>query len=71
MESATKPIWTRRSSRCDNDHCVTVSRHNQGVDVFDSISPGTVLSFPESSWHAFLLGLGTRKARTSSGEQQA
>ncbi len=71
MESAPKPIWTRRSSRCDNDHCVTVSHHNQGVDVFDSISPGTVLSFPESSWRRFLLSLETRETRTASGERQA
>ncbi|MGC4804986.1 DUF397 domain-containing protein [Micromonospora sp. DT233] len=65
MESVVTPLWTRRSSRCDNDHCVTVSRRNQGVDVFDSILPRTVLSFSDSSWRAFLLDLETRTARTA------
>ncbi|WBB48499.1 DUF397 domain-containing protein [Verrucosispora sp. WMMA2044] len=49
------PLWTRRSSKCANDHCVTVSRHDRGVDIFDSTDPGTALSFPDRTWRAFLL----------------
>jgi hypothetical protein len=52
-----KPLWTRRSSRCANDHCVTVSRDHRGVDIFDSTDPSTALSFTDSAWRAFLLTL--------------
>ncbi|MER7461144.1 DUF397 domain-containing protein [Micromonospora sp. NPDC126480] len=50
-------LWTRRSSKCANDHCVIVSRHRGGVVVFDSTAPDSVLSFSDSSWQSFLLTL--------------
>ncbi|TWG28234.1 uncharacterized protein DUF397 [Micromonospora palomenae] len=62
--AADQPIWTRRSSKCANDHCLTVSRHQRGVVVFDSITPEIALSFPDPAWRAFLLTLRGVVART-------
>lgn len=60
----TQSLWTRRSSKCDHAQCVTVSRYQNSVAVFDSIAPETALSFPDDSWRAFLLTFGERHPAT-------
>ncbi|MEU5565473.1 DUF397 domain-containing protein [Micromonospora musae] len=52
------PLWTRRSSRCQNDHCVDVSRYATKIEVCNSTAPGTTVSFTEDSWRTFLRALG-------------
>ncbi|RAO00788.1 DUF397 domain-containing protein [Micromonospora noduli] len=52
------PIWTRRSSRCQNDHCVDVSRYPTTVEVCNSAATHTLLSFSNDSWRNFLHALG-------------
>ncbi|QOC89725.1 DUF397 domain-containing protein [Micromonospora craniellae] len=49
----TSPVWTR-SSRCDHENCVEVSRHSITVQVRNSTDPGTTLSFTHDSWRSFL-----------------
>ncbi|MEU5553385.1 DUF397 domain-containing protein [Micromonospora sp. NPDC047793] len=57
------PIWTRRSSRCQNDHCVDVSRYPASVEVCNSANPDTTLSFTDDSWRSFLRALGNNTVR--------
>lgn len=60
MENARniRPIWTRRSSRCQNDHCVDVSLYPTSVQVCNSVTPDVTLSFTDGSWRTFLQALG-------------
>ncbi|RNH99697.1 DUF397 domain-containing protein [Micromonospora aurantiaca] len=50
-------VWTRRSSRCQNDHCVDVSRYPTKVEVCNSAARDTTLSFTDDSWRTFLQAL--------------
>lgn len=67
---ANHVVWTRRSSRCANDHCVTVSRLQNGVSVFDSTAPEIALSFPDPAWRAFLLTFRTATPRTDDTQRR-
>ncbi|MEV6812587.1 DUF397 domain-containing protein [Micromonospora sp. NPDC051296] len=56
------PLWTRRSSRCQQDHCVDVSRYPNTVEVCNSTDPGAALSFTDDSWRTFLRTLNSLRS---------
>ncbi|MEU7617243.1 DUF397 domain-containing protein [Micromonospora rifamycinica] len=54
---AKQPLWTRRSSRCRQDHCVIVTARVDAVDLSDSKADGDVITVSPGAWAAFVRGL--------------
>jgi hypothetical protein len=50
-------IWTRRSTRCAEDHCVIVSLLPTAVRISESDYPCRSFAVPRRSWEIFLSGI--------------
>ena len=58
MVDQVNGIYWRRSSRCGNNACVEVAKIAGQYLIRDSKDPaGTVLSFTEQEWAAFVQGV--------------
>lgn len=53
-----QPLWCRRSSKCQQDNCVEVTRYPDAVRIGDTkAEDDAVLEVSPHAWRSFLGGL--------------